>query len=189
VTGALLIAWLATTGAENGTPAETEAIEEIEEIVDLDTLDEPEYVPPPPTLTQTISRMHAALVHLPIGFLLAAMFLELLATLRHREELRRAAWLVLAGTLLAFLPATATGLLQLYGMGDDAPRLDPTSVHRNLMLIALALVVAATIAGHAPAGRARLWTYRALLLLATAVVTVGGHLGGKLVFGPHYLPF
>ena len=70
--------------------------------------------------------------------------------------------------------------------------LDPIIKHRNVMLAALGCTVVALVL--------RLWrknqlagavyyAYLGFLLVATALMSLGGHLGGKLVFGEDYLPF
>ncbi|MEK7705488.1 MAG: DUF2231 domain-containing protein [Myxococcota bacterium] len=185
----LLTAFVTLGSGDVGVTAETneapaDAVEE------LDSLDEVA-APTAPTLPQVLGRMHSAVVHFPIAWLpllLLAEWLVLTGRLAHPSLLRP--WLLL-GTLGAFVPAAMTGLLRLRELPQDAPSLSTALLHRNLMLSAfllllLSLPLRVKLARCAVCGR-RL--YLAALLVATVLVMLGGHLGGRLVFGDAYLPF
>jgi hypothetical protein len=90
------------------------------------------------------------------------------------------------------LPAVATGLLRASSMGNDPEALSLMSQHRNLNLAAGVLCFAALPLRLRQAGRPGFrpsWLGLLLTGAAAVLVLVAGHLGGKMVFGPKYLPF
>lgn len=146
----------------------------------------------PPDLLLFVGRFHPVLVHFPIGLLLLAGLLELLAMRRGFRGLRPAAgvvlWLGAAGAVAA---VTAGYLLSLEGGYDSAV------VGRHAWLgagVALGALAAASLRPRRnprePSLRARLY---ALILTATlAAVVLTGHRGAELTHGAgyltHYLP-
>lgn len=135
-----------------------------------------------------IGKLHPLTVHIPIGWLLLLVLLEL-AALRWQ-------WLTDVGlplallTVASFVPAMITGLLR--AQDTAAVVAEKVLQHRNMMLLAAGALLVATITRWARrkefAGGPRI-VYLLLLLLAAALMSLGGHLGGKLVFGDAYLPF
>lgn len=66
------------------------------------------------------------------------------------------------------------------------------AAHRNVMLAVFALIITAAVLRWAlrkPLEQARRDAYLGFVFTAAALVLVGGHLGGRLVFGAAYLPF
>lgn len=136
-------------------------------------------------------KLHPLLVHFPIAYVLLLLLVELVGWRNQAVGWQRAgAWLGLM-TVIAVVPAVVTGLLRASSLTGQP---DPDVVlHRNLMLGVTAAVGLAALL--------RLWRgdqrfsggwrgiYLLLLLAAAALVTVGGHVGGEIVYGHDYLPF
>lgn len=145
----------------------------------------------PPKLgwSQLLGRLHPLLVHLPIGWLLLLLLVELGAL----RPAAGAGWQrlgrgLLLATLLVVLPAVVSGLVRASALPPD-PLM---TLHRNVMLALVALLALALPlrlgGGERPPHWRRLG-YLALLFGAVALLLWGGHLGGILVRGPNYLPF
>lgn len=129
-----------------------------------------------PTFDQFFGRFHPVLVHLPIGFLVVAAALEVLAKRPRFKELRAAVRTILVLAALAAWPSAACGWL-LAGAGDYDARL---LLWHRWSGIALAVLATAL-----PLLRGR--TYGAGLVLMLATLAVAGHLGGSLTHGADYL--
>ncbi len=143
-------------------------------------------------VSTVVGRFHPALVHLPLaGVVLLALF-ELLRLGRWGEGLGKASLLLLGFTVLTALPAVASGLLRAAELAGKGARLSQLPAHRAVMLSAVGLAVLAlairVLKGRNLAGVSR-WIYLILVLGAAALVPLGGHLGGKLVYGDNFLPF
>jgi uncharacterized membrane protein len=98
----------------------------------------------------------------------------------------------LGGTLLSLLPTAATGLLRAAHMPSDVAVHSLLVTHRTLNFVVAALVLAAFAL--------RLWrrtrlqgswriVYLALVFAATSLVLVAADFGGRMVYGPDYLPW
>jgi uncharacterized membrane protein len=141
---------------------------------------------------QIAGRMHPALVHLPIGWLTLTFLLDLLLFAFQREFLRKGTLLALGASALSFVPAGVSGMLRANELtaGKALPLL--MAWHRNLTLLAAALCWAAFALRlgkkNEPTRWAR-WTYLALEAASVLGLAFAGHLGGRMVFGPDYLPF
>lgn len=117
-------------------------------------------------------RVHPLLTDLPIGAWTSAAVLDLVGGRHGRRAARR---LVGAGIVFA-LPAAATGLSDWNDTHGDDKRVGV--VHATANVTALALQVQSWRArGKGHSGRALLWSGAAL-----SAMTVGGYLGGHLVF-------
>jgi len=130
-------------------------------------------------LPDLAGRLHPALVHLPIGFLLLLALTEIAGwlrpTLRPPPPLRTFA---LAAGLAAALAAAACGWLLGLGGEHEAALLDR---HRWAGVACTALTAALLVLRHRPVPYA--------LTFAACLVTLGvaGHLGGTLTHGEGYL--
>jgi uncharacterized membrane protein len=144
---------------------------------------------PAPSGLTLLGRLHPLLVHLPIGWLLLLLLVELVALRRPGDGVERLARLLLLGTVAVCLPAVVTGLLRADELPGDGAVLD----HRNLMLaFSGALLVALSLRWIGRAHPLPRWRRAAIVLLlvvALGLLVVGGHLGGELVRGEAYLPF
>ncbi|GAB3648562.1 ribonuclease inhibitor [Echinicola sediminis] len=136
--------------------------------------------------SQFIGRFHPLVVHLPIGFLLFGLILELISFIRKKEspEIRKVtAWSYLAGALGALMSAIV-GLLLAKGGGYDAQAL---AWHKwmgiGLVVLTLAIYLVKT----------KMWDKKrpvlaySLIILSFIVVSFTGHLGGNLTHGSDYL--
>ena len=167
--------------------APQEAIEQIEPVTA-----QPAAKEAPKTLPVVLGRMHPSLVHMPIGWLLLTLLCEVLVIGFKRHELRAAGLYIVVGTALSFVPAIASGLLRVQEYAEEPDIMDPALLHRNVMFLTFGFVLIAMAIRIF--GRNRLHTnlryvYLATLVCAVVAVTIGGHLGGKLVYGDEYLPY
>jgi len=186
-----------------------EPAEELEEIEEVETIEEVDVVPAGGGgagtaaggegagekrlgFAETAARMHPALVHLPIGWLLLLLLVDLVGVGLAREPFRAVGPWIGVLTVLAFVPAAATGLLRQSFPPYDRVA-DPLLVtHRTLMLAVAGVTLVAVALRLLRRNRltgAWKWAYLVLLAGAAATITIAGHLGGKLVFGENYLPF
>lgn len=128
-----------------------------------------------------VGRWHPVLVHLPIGLVIALVFLELVAVLRPRRAVVRAA----TGPLLALLiPTTLLAALSGWLLGGSGEY--DAALLRSHRLSGLAVAVLTVLMGVAHVFR-RLGWYRFLLVICTGVLIPAGHYGGSLTHGRDYL--
>ncbi len=134
-----------------------------------------------PTYEQ-FGRLHPLVLHLPIGFLLASLWLEWLATRGKLERPALALFLWLAA--LSAVLAAATGWV----LGHEDDYGGATFERHEQLGIALAIlaVLAALLHPRSGAGR-RLGPYRVALLVACGLLVPAGHLGSTLTHGSDWL--
>lgn len=141
----------------------------------------------PPGYALFLGRFHPLLVHLPIGFVVAAGLLEVFARSRRFEYLRPAVPFVLALGAAAAILAVGAGLFLAMSGGYDGG----TLVWHKRLGIAVAVLVALTLFARLAADRYGRASYRqmytALLVGTIGVVGLAGHLGGTLTHGAGYL--
>ncbi|AWW29532.1 hypothetical protein DN752_04965 [Echinicola strongylocentroti] len=136
--------------------------------------------------SQFIGRFHPLVVHLPIGFLLFGLLLELVGVFRKSKEpdLRKVtAWSYLAGSVGALMSALI-GLLLAQGGGYEAGAL---SLHKwmGFALVALTAVLYWS--------KSKKWDKKSpviaygLVAVSFILVSLTGHLGGNLTHGSDYL--
>jgi uncharacterized membrane protein len=140
-----------------------------------------------------VGRFHALVVHFPIAWLLLLVLFELAILLLGKEEWRLLSFYLLTVTLLSFIPAACSGLANASQRpGPDPEFLDLMHDHRNLMLTAAGIVLAAFILRlkfrRQLSGKWR-WLYLLLVLAAAGVTVAGARLGGEMVYGTNYFPF
>lgn len=146
----------------------------------------------PTDLGDLVGRFHPALVHFPIAWLVGLAIIDFFGLVRRREEWQRAGIFVLAGTVLSLLPTAATGLLRAAHMPTDAATHALLVTHRTLNFAVAGLVLAAFAL--------RLWrrnslqggwriAYLGLVVAACGVVLLAADFGGRMVYGPDYLPW
>lgn len=144
-----------------------------------------------PSAAEYFGRFHPALVHMPIGWFVLTLLLELLALALRRNDFSTAAFATHGLTLAAAVPAIASGLL-LYSYGPDGDA--DIERHRNLMFImagvaAVALGLRWWRRSRWETGGAVRYAYLALTALAVLIMAYAGHLGGVIVHGEDYFPF
>jgi len=137
-------------------------------------------------------RLHAALVHFPIAWLLLLLALDFMAFGLGREAWRQVGLYVALATALSFAAAITAGYLR----ADQLPKTSDTTslvtAHRNLAWVTAGIFAAAQavrlLRRNRLAGLWR-WAYLGLMVAATAAVLWTGHRGGRLVYGTDFLPW
>jgi uncharacterized membrane protein len=163
-----------------------------EQILDVQTVAPGEISGKPAGLGDLVGRLHPALVHFPIAWLVALALVDFVGLVRRREAWQRAGIFVLAGTVLSLVPTAATGLLRAAHMEFDANLRALLVVHRTLNLVVAGLLLVAFALRLARRNRLDGWWrlgYLALVFAATCAVLVAADFGGRMVYGPDYLPW
>ena len=127
-----------------------------------------------------LGRLHPLVVHFPIGLLVAAWLMELLAWKRKSNEFTPAIKVLMVTGTLSSVIAVVFGLL-LINTEDYGSEILP--VHQ---WTGIATTVLAGIATYACFRRSR-WVQRIWLTLTVAILTVAGHYGASLTHGEDYL--
>ena len=194
VLGALFVS--ATAGAHQGhtktTPAapELEDVEELDletaEAVEIDDSPTPEDSSEQQGLLPLIAYFHAATVHMPIAWVLLLVLIDLAHFLLGRQELGKVGYYLLPAAALSFVPAIVSGLTRLQHLGLEDEALQQALFHRNLGFAAFAMLLVALVlrwrAKNNLRGTPR-HAYLGFLLVAALLVSIGGHLGGSMIFG------
>jgi uncharacterized membrane protein len=145
-----------------------------------------------PGLWALVGRMHPALVHFPIAWLVLLLVVDLRTLAFRREGWERLGLYLLVGTTLAFVPTVATGLLRADELPQNERTLSLIAEHRNLAYITGGVVLAALVLRLARRNRLEglwRWAYLALIGAAAVLVLWVGHRGARMVFGVDFLPF
>jgi uncharacterized membrane protein len=172
--------------------AAEEPVEEIENVEVVDVQDASASDVKPLSFLQIVGRNHAAAVHLPIGFLFALCFVEILRLASKKSTLETCGYALSIGAALSFVPAAITGMLRATEIfeGRDAPEL--FFEHRNLMIAAAAVFLVSLGLRFAKKnelkGKFQI-AYLSLLGIALVLAAVGAHHGGVLVYGENFLPY
>jgi hypothetical protein len=149
----------------------------------------------PSKLFDTLAYLHAATVHMPIGWLVFLVLIELLACLGFKQDASKSTGLLLhAFCALSFIPGVVTGLTRFSMLGYDISGQEDAIFHRNVIFVSAFFVVVSL--GFKFRCRDKFsqdvintyhGIYRVLLLLALLSMVVGAHAGGAMVYGE--LPF
>ena len=134
------------------------------------------------TITDLIAHLHPALVHLPIGILLIALILQLLATKEKFHSLGAAIPIVLLAGVLSAVLSCITGFM-LYRSSDYDKALVSWHMWMALALTFMAFALCARSFSGRAFDRTGKWLGAGVLLL----LTITGHLGGSLTHGEDYL--
>ena len=139
-----------------------------------------------------VGRFHNAVVHVPIGWLMMVLMLDVLAFAFRRKDLEVAGLWALGGTLVSFVPGILTGLLRedFVSQAPDVHALVDT--HETLIFVTAGVAAAAflwRLAFRRELVGARKGAYLALIAVAVVLVSIAGHWGGKVAWGVDYLPF
>ncbi|MBN2340951.1 MAG: hypothetical protein JXX29_07180 [Deltaproteobacteria bacterium] len=187
------------TAAANPAPdmeSAAEDIQEVEEVEEVETVDDVQTVD---TASATaahsaddaganiLGRLHPAFVHLPLGLLVALLIFEWRTLGRVSGPATVWLW---AAAAASFVPAAMSGFLRAQEMISLGGQPDVAS-HRSWMFVAFGMLVAAAVVRWRTSSESRKFRWAALLVLGLAVAAAffGAHLGGKLVYGPDFLPF
>jgi uncharacterized membrane protein len=136
-----------------------------------------------------VGRMHPVLVHFPIGLLIVAAGVELLAGMSGRARVVRSARVCLALGVLGALAAAGAGWIRAEGQSYDGSSVLTAQWHRWVGVAASGLALLAAMLGAGVGERmstVRVMVYRLTLLGAAVTVGVAGHFGGMLVHGEGY---
>lgn len=135
-----------------------------------------------------VGKLHLLVLHFPIALIVTAALADALWLWRRGGLLRDAGCWCIALGALACIPAVVTGFLLIGPMGMEETPLGET--HESLGLVTACVALAA--AGIRVAWRNRLprpwaWAYGVLMAGSVVLVSLTGHWGGMLAFGPNYL--
>ncbi len=129
--------------------------------------------------------LHPTLVHFPIALLLIGALLSLLSIWRWHERLQDVAfWALLSGWVLT-LPAIISGLidkndLQVDSLANQVADQHTTTIFVMWGLFGLALYYQYRWRSDMTSGQR--WLLTALLVIASLILVIAGHLGGRLVY-------
>jgi len=128
-------------------------------------------------------RLHPLLIHLPLGAVIVALWLELIALARHPCRLNPATAWVLALALVGVAGAIASGL---YLAGNQNP--DLLENHERLGWITGSAMAGAFILSFFGKRSSR-WRWAARLMILAAAILAGwtGHFGGSMTWGEDWL--
>ena len=133
-----------------------------------------------------VSNSHPMLVHFPIAFWLGALLFCCLGLVRPDSGLFRAGrWLLHVGTLSGAV-ALASGYFATAAMDHEAPGHEIVHVHRNFMIAAAILSLAASCAMFVLRHNSQRWLLLAqvaLLAVVSSVAALGADRGALLVYG------
>lgn len=128
-------------------------------------------------------RLHALVLHLPIGLLAAVLVLEI-QVLRGKAQRATLAPLLVCAGLTAIVSATSGWVLS----HEDGYGGDVLERHKRLgIALAVAATLAALLHGDGAKSALRLALYRVALVVALALLVPAGHLGATLTHGEDWL--
>ena len=141
----------------------------------------------PAGLLDFIGRLHIILVHLPIGWLLLLLLVDIGTFGLKLTEGVRAGALLLFGTFISLVPVVITGFIRVtYVSTPD--NLELLQLHRNLSLGLVAVILLAFLerirSRNKLEGSPKVF-YLALVVAAVALLSIGGYMGAQISFGPH----
>jgi len=129
--------------------------------------------------------LHPMLVHFPIGLVIVATFLELLARAINKPALHRAALVnLIAGTLMG-IPTILAGLAAEEGVFTADPAHEIVEVHQTLAFISgglLGLLSLWAILGWKRWGDRSPLLFVIVMVVAMIAIGATGYFGGELVF-------
>lgn len=164
----------------------------VEEIEIVDAGDDAPAGPGPADFWDFVGRLHHGVVHLPIGWLLLMVLLDIAAFGFNRRAAEDVGLWTLGLTVLSFVPGIVTGMLRAAHL-RDAPEI-AVLVGQHQAMIFITFGLAALAFGVRWLNRERLiggmrGAYLTLIGLAAGLMLVAGHWGGRIVFGPDFLGF
>ena len=146
------------------------------------------------SLLSFASRFHPVVVHFPIALSMAALLAEVLSLFPKLQWASASSRFCILLAAAGAIAAGVTGWLKFtHGPMAGVTPDDATNLHRwvgtasgGLAIVAAALSLLTSVLPQSTKAR---WTYRAVLVLAVAIVGFSGHLGGLLVFGSDHFNF
>lgn len=134
------------------------------------------------TITDFIAHLHPVLVHLPIGILLIALILQLLAVQEKHTALRHAIPIILLAGLVTAVLSCITGFL-LYRSSDY----DKTLVSWHMWMALTLTFTAFALYARVNFGQGLDHTSNLIGIGLFVLIMITGHLGGSLTHGEDYL--
>lgn len=132
--------------------------------------------------SQFFGRFHPLVVHLPVGIIVFAVLLSIIAAYKKSVLLDKAITIALLAGSISAVFAIITGLLLSGYGGYDANTL---SLHKWLGIIAAAVCFLSWAARRKqPSGKK---LSNVLLIICIILITIGSHLGGNMTHGEGYL--
>lgn len=132
-----------------------------------------------------IGRFHPLILHIPIGSLIALLFLESVFFFSPKIEIGKASTLLLKFAAWSSIPTVLAGFLLAANGGYDDTTLN---LHRNLGLATAAMsfwLLVLKDRSHLSSGKMKI--YRFALVFNVILLSMAGHLGGSLTHGSSYL--
>lgn len=184
-------------------PAKADDVEEIDDVKEVTPPPaaadaRPGEVPSPWAPRSFIGALHPAVVHLPIGWMVMVLLIDLGAFLLSRKEFESFGPWALGATVVSFVPGLITGLVRegtRVGQVAEGPAREElvrlVATHETLILVSAGLATLALVVRLALRNRldgAVRGVYLTLVGAATVLVAVAGHWGGK-ISGTNSLPF
>lgn len=139
------------------------------------------------TMTDTmrfLGRFHPVILHLPIGILTLAVFLEIGAIFSRRPSSTRT---IMFFAAVSSVLAVLAGFLLLQGDTDMASSDRGIRHMWGGIAFSCVTILAYIVKSWADAGASAGWLFRVLLLASAGVMCFTSHDGGSLTHGPDYL--
>lgn len=124
--------------------------------------------------------LHPTQVHIPVGLVIGAFILGIVALIRRQSHLNRCAWYCLLVALIFFFPTLITGLMDWRHRFAGA-MLFPFKMKFALAGVLLVLLLTGFFLGRRSKGEAK--SMLAIYALCFMVVSGLGYFGGELVYG------
>lgn len=129
--------------------------------------------------------LHAILTDLPVGFFVLSFIWNVVALIAHRQPwYAMTFWTMLAG-LLAVVPTALVGLLDYTKvLQRQHPGSRTATIHLIVNVTATLFFLLSVVFRRGAGileGPARVWTF-VLALIGLGILSVGGYLGGRLVY-------
>jgi uncharacterized membrane protein len=129
--------------------------------------------------------VHPLLVHFPIASIFAVILVDLIGLLSKREAYLRVGTILTLFAMVGAIAAVATGLFAEETVWHSKAADGLIETHELLGFVYLGLIVVLAIIRLAfskrPGGRSG-WIGLAIAVIAAGVVSVGGHIGGQMVY-------
>ncbi len=137
-----------------------------------------------------LGKLHVLLVHFPIALALAAALADVILIFRRKDFFRHAGFYCLILAAVAAIPTVVTGELRFGAIHLDPNMHDIAETHEGLAIAALCVLISAGAFRSVFRNRLRgrfLAAYAVMMVAVVVLVTLTGHWGGMLAFGPDYL--
>jgi nitrite reductase/ring-hydroxylating ferredoxin subunit/uncharacterized membrane protein len=127
--------------------------------------------------------LHAVVVDVVIGGATAALFLDVLRVIFAVDGLENAAFWIVLLTFVSALGAVVTGLTDYKDTDPDTARRDVAGLHGLVNIVATVGFAVSLVQRMGDAHTAAFW----VLLVSYLVISVGGYIGGHIVFKYGYM--